>query len=234
MGLGLEKGIVGKVNSRTGYLADFCMDFKNFRGCMMRYLILITVAFSIGFFLGKLSLNIQSDKGNSNTTQSEILLEFKPVETKGITKDEQEQIEKFVDTFEGYKYQKDTDKLLAMFTLPETPEDQNDLDSILGKDYASDGEKPISRLFSTQGYNHSVGGHYVRSIKKDGNSIIVAVDELRIFYTGLSEDLVGYSATVVNMMIELEKNDGGYQIAKYYHAHPDDKLGSKYEGFVAY
>lgn len=200
----------------------------------MRYLILITVAFSIGFFLGKLSLNIQSDKGNSNTTQSEILLEFKPVETKGITRDEQEQIEKFVDTFEGHKYQKDADKLLAMFTSPETPEEQNTFDSILGKDYVQGNVKLLSRLFSTQGYNHSVGGHYVRSMKRDGKLILIEVDELRIFYTGLSEDFVGYSAKVVNMMIELEKSDSEYQIAKYYHAQPDDEFGSKYEGFIAY
>lgn len=200
----------------------------------MRCLIFIFVALSIGFFLGKLSSNIQSGKENSNTTQSETLLEFKPVETKGITEDEQKQIEKFVDAFEGYKFQKDADKLLAMFTSPETSGGQNDLDSILGRDYVQGNAKLLSRLFSTQGYNHSVGGHYVRSIKRDGNSTLVEVDELRIFYTGLSEDFVGYSAKVVKMMIELKKNDKGYQIVKYYHVQSNDKFGSKYEGFIAY
>lgn len=203
------------------------------------YLIIIVIVMGIlvGYSFGRIHQKALS-LGNlleNQTLPSEILLKFKPVAALGINKDEQEQVEKFVDTFEGYKYQKDTDKLLAMFTSPEIPEDQNDLNTILGNDYTQDNSKPFSRLFNTQGYNHSVGGHYVRSIKKDGNSIVISVDELRIFYTGLSEDFVGYSAKVVNMMIELEKNDSGYQIAKYYHASPDDKFGTnKYEGFVAY
>lgn len=200
----------------------------------MKYLIWITLAVLIGFFLGKLNPNIQSYRKNSNTVQSETLLEFKPVETKGITEDEQKKIEEFIDTFEGYKFQKDPDKLLEMFSPSESREEQDVLDFILGKDYAFGNKKPLSRLFSTQGYNHSIGGHYIRSIKKDGNPIVVEIDELRIFYTGLSEDFVGYSAEVVNMIIELEKNNGEYQIVKYYHAQPDDNLGSKYEGFTAY
>jgi hypothetical protein len=170
----------------------------------------------------------ETPKGN------EIFLEFKPIVFQGITKNEQEQIEKFVNTLEGYKYQKDADGLLGMFSPPESKEEQDTLDSILGKDGAQGNTKPLSRLFSTQGYNHSVGGYYVRSIKKDGNSIVVTVDELRSFYTGLSEDFVGYSAKVVNMVIVLEKSDDGYQIVKYYHTSSDDKFGSKYEGFVAY
>jgi hypothetical protein len=201
---------------------------------MMKYLILIAIALSVGFFLGKLSPNILSGKGNNNLVQSKTLLEFRPVETVGITEHEQKKIEEFVDTFEGYKWQKDPDRLLEMFTSPESKEDQDTLDSILGKDYTFGNKKPLSRLFSTQGYNHSVGGHYIRSIKKDGNSIVITVDELRIFYTGLSEDFVGYSAEVVNMVIELKENGSGYQIVKYYHAQPDDNLGSKYEGFTVY
>lgn len=202
------------------------------------YLIIIVsvTGILVGYSLGRIhqkSLGL----GNlleSQTSPSEILLEFRPVAALGINEDEKEQIEKLVDTFERYKYQKNADKLLAMFTLPETPEDQNDLNTLLGKDYVQGSSKPLSRLFSTQGYNHSVGGHYVRSIKRDGNSTLIEVDELRIFYTGLSEDFVGYSAKVVKMMIELEKNNSWYQIVKYYHVQPDDKFGSKYEGFIAY
>jgi len=197
----------------------------------MRYLIIIALALLIGFSLGKLSPNIQSGKGNSNTAQSETLLEFRPVEAVGITETEQKKIEKFIESFEGYKWQKDPDKLLEMFTLPESKEDQERLDAILGKDYARGSAKPLSRLFSTQGYNHSIGGHYVRSIKKEGDSIIVTVDELRIFYYGLSEDFVGYSAKVVNLMFELEKSAAGYKITKYYHS--DNNLRPKYEGFIA-
>lgn len=189
------------------------------------------VAFAVGGYLfSKINPVIQAE----TKTTKEVLLEYKPIIYDGISESEAGLIEEFVNKFEGYKYQKDADKLLTMFTSPETPKDQNDLDSILGKDYASGNEKPLSRLFSTQGYDHSVGGYYVRSIKKDGNSIVVAIDELRIFFTGLSEDFMGYSAKVVNMMIELEKNDSEYQIGRYYHANPDDKFGSKYEGFVAY
>lgn len=199
-------------------------------------LILIILAAAGGYSLGRTQQKILSSNNplENQTLQREILLEFKPVAVLGINGDGKEQIEKLIDTFEGYKYQKNADKLLAVFTSPETPEDQNDLDSILGKDYTQDNTKPLPRLFSTQGYNHSMGGHYVRSIKRDGNSTLVEVDELRIFYTGLSEDFVGYSAKIVKMMIELEKNASGYQIVKYYHAYPDDKFGSKYEGFLAY
>lgn len=187
-------------------------------------------AFGVGgYWLGKTnSVTLAETKA-----PREVLLEYKPVTYEGVSESESELIEAFVNEFEGYKFQKDADKLLAMFTSPETPEGQNDLDSILGKDYVQGSTKPLSRLFSTQGYNHSVGGHYVRSMKRDGKLILVEVDELRIFYTGLSEDFVGYSAKVVKMMIELEKSDSEYQIAKYYHAQPDDKLGSKYDGFVA-
>ena len=197
----------------------------------MRYIILIAVALLIGFALGELNPNIQSGKGNSNISQSETLLEFRPVETTGITESEQKKIEKFIESFEGYKWQKDPDKLLEMFTPPESKEDQERLDAILGKDYAQGDAKSLSRLFSTQGYNHSIGGHYVRSIKIEGDSIIVAVDELRIFYIGLSEDFVGYSAKVVNLIFELEKSAAGYKITKYYHS--GNNLRPKYEGFIA-
>lgn len=183
-----------------------------------------------GYWFGKQSASVHPDA----TSQTEIFLEYKPVEAMGITEVEQKKIEKLVETFEGYKFQKDSDRLLEMFTPPESKKDWDTLNFILGKDYVRGSTKPPSRLFSTQGYNHSVGGHYVRSMKKDGNSIVVEIDELRIFYTGLSEDFVGYSAEVVKMMIELKEDDNGYQIVKYYHSQPDDKFGSKYEGFIAY
>lgn len=184
--------------------------------------ILLTIAVAGGYWVGR---------NKPSPLADEVSLEYKPIITKGVTEDEQKQIKKFVETFEGYKLQKDPDKLLAMFAPPDTPEDQDRLNSILGKDYARGSTKPLSRLFSTQGYNHSVGGHYVRSIKKDDNSIIVVVDELRIFYIGLSEDFVGYSVEVVNLTLEIEERDGEYKISKYYHS--GNNLRPKYEGFIA-
>lgn len=119
-----------------------------------------------------------------------------------------------------------------MFTSPKTKEEQEHLDFLLGKDHAQGSTEPLSRLFSTQGYNHSVGGHYIRNIKENGKAIIVAVDELRIFYVGLGEDFTGYSAKVVNLVLEIEKGDDGYKIVRYYHANqPSQTL--KYEGFFA-
>ena len=196
-------------------------------------MILISVVAFVagGRWFSKTSLITQTE----TKVQEEVLLEDKPIIYDRVSESESKLIEAFVNEFEGYKFQKDSDKLLEMFTPPESKEKQDILDSILGKDYAMDNEKQLSRLFSTQGYNHLVGGHYVRSIKKDGSLIVVAVDELRIFYIGLSEDFMGYSAKVVNMVIELKENDSGYQIDRYYHTNSDDKFGSnKYEGFAAY
>lgn len=199
----------------------------------MKYIILIAVALLIGFSFGKFNTNIQSGKGNSDTAVGETLLEFRPIETMGTTEAEQKKIERLIETFEGYKLQKDPDKLLEMFTPPESKDEQDTLDSLLGKDYAQGSTKPLPRLFSTQGYNHSIGGHYVRDIKKKSNSIIVAVDELRIFYIGLSEDFVGYRAKVVGLAFELTETSDGYMIKRYYHSELNGKDPAKYDGFSA-
>lgn len=203
---------------------------------MKTQLLTITLISAFAFAVGGYWFSKTNSVTQTETKSSkEVLLEYKPIIYDDVSESESKLIEAFVNQFEGYKFQKESDKLLEMFTPPESKEELDTLDSILGKDYALGSEKPLSRLFSTQGYNYSVSGHYVRSIKRDGNSIVVSVDELRIFYTGLSEDFIGYSVKVVNMMIELEKSDNGYQIVKYYHTSSDDKFGSnKYEGFVAY
>ena len=191
-------------------------------------LILIIISTVGGYWFGKRTTNVQLDTG----TQSKVTLEYKPITTNGISEEEKREIEDFVRTFEGHKFLKDPDKLLGMFTLPETKEEEDALGFILGNDYARESTNPLSRLFSTQGFNHSVGGHYVRSIKKNGESIIVEVDELRIFYIGLG-DVIGYSAKVVNLVFEIEKGDAGYKIKNYYHANTPPNETLKYEGFFA-
>lgn len=189
--------------------------------------ILVIISTAGGYWFGKTNPNAKIDE----TSQKKVMLEWKAVILNGVSENEGEQIETFVDEFETYKFQEDPDKLLGMFTPPKTKEEQEHLDFLLGKDHAQGSTEPLSRLFSTQSYNHSVDGHYVRSIKKNDKSIIVTVDELRIFYVSLTEDSTGYSAKVVNLVLEIEKADNKYKITHYYHANQSNQT-LKYEGFL--
>lgn len=192
-------------------------------------LILVIISAIGGYWIGKANPNIKYN----DASQQKVKLDWKEVVLDGVTEEEGRQIEALVDKFEGYKQEKDPDKLLSLFTLAETTSEQWSLDFILGNDNARDNEKPLSRLFSTQSYNHSLGAYYVRSIKKRDELIIVSVDELRIFYVGLAETgySIGYSAGVSSLVLEIQKENNGYKIRQYYHPPFSKDLQQKYEGF---
>ena len=176
-----------------------------------------------GYFIGK---NISRVSPPANT---QISLPYEQVKVVGVDSTKQKQIEDFIDLFYYHKQLKDVDNLLGLFTQPKTNEEQDDLDFVLGKDIEND-PKPLSRLFSTQGYRHTTSGYFIRDISLVGGDIKVSVDELRTFYSGM--EYVGYTAQVSNLMLDIAQTSDGFKIARYYHKDLQD-TPDKYEGFVA-
>ena len=173
----------------------------------------------------------QPDVQNS-TNPDQLLMEWQEVVATGVSSEEKDRIIEFVDTFERAIAQHDTDKVLSFFSAPETDEERQELDFILGSVYARDGAKPLARLFTTAGYNFSLAAHYVRAVAAQDASTRVLVDEMRILHTN-GEGSVGYFAQVAHLVVELRETSHGYEIVKYYHENPFQNRVRKYEGFVA-
>lgn len=184
--------------------------------------ICILIAGLLGYFIGKSSNRVAPPQ---NTSQ--LSLPYEQIKVVGIDGTKQKQVEDFVDLFYSHKQLKDVDKLLGLFTQPKTNKEQDDLDFVLGKDIEND-PKPLSRLFSTQGYRHTTSGYFIRDISLVGGDIKVSVDELRTFYSG--GEYVGYTANVSSLIIELAPTSHAWEIIRYYHK----GVPSKYEGFTAY
>ena len=113
------------------------------------------------------------------------------------------------------------------FIVHSRPKEQVDFDFVLGKDYQNN-EKPLTRLFSTLGYDHTTSGYFIRDISLVGGDIKVSVDELRTFYS--SGEYVGFTAQVSNLTFYLVDISDGLKIKSYYHQNAQ----GKFEGFTAY
>lgn len=160
-------------------------------------------------------------------TSKQLQMEWSEISSEGVSSDEKDRLVEFVDTFESAIVQHDSDKVLSFFSEPETDEERQELNFILGSDYARDGAKPLARLFTTAGYNYSLSAHYVRSVSAQGANRRVLVDEMRIIRS--SGEWAGTVANVSRLVIELRETSHGYQITRYYH---DGEKG-KYSGFIA-
>lgn len=178
-----------------------------------------------GYWLGKANF-----KRTDTSPKSEISLEYKSVISRGVSEEEQQQIEKFVETFENALKQRDAEKTLSFFSAPETKEEQSELDSIMGADLARVGVSNPTRLFTTQGRNFTVTAHYVRSMGAQGAQVRVIVEEMRIIASG--GEFVGYIAKVARMALVLDKSATGYKIAQYYFDSADHSA-SKYDGLTS-
>ena len=187
----------------------------------------------VGFILlSKAGTFVKQPDTQSSTNQDQLLMEWQGVVATGVSSDEKNLIVEFIDTFEHAVAQRDSDKALSFFSAPETDEERQELDFILGSDYARDGAKPLARLFTTAGYNFSLAAHYVRAVTAQGANTRVLVDEMRIIPSG--GEWVGYIANVSRLVVELRETSHGYEITQYYHEKPlSERERSKYEGFIA-
>lgn len=183
----------------------------------------ILIAGLFGYLIGKNAPRV------SPPANTQVNLPYEQIKVVGIDSTKQKQVEDFIALFYNHKRDKDTERLISLFAAPTTPEEQDDLDFILGKDYDAN-DKPLSRLFSTQGYEHTTSGYFILDISLVGGDIKVSVDELRTFYSG--GEYVGFTAQVSNLMFDIAQTNDGLKIARYYHKDLQD-TPTKYEGFVA-
>lgn len=154
-------------------------------------------------------------------------LEVREIIATGFSSDEQERIVSFVDTFERAVAERDSNKVLRLFSEPETDSEKSELDFILWRDVDPSGTQEGSRLFTTAGYNFTLTKHEVREVRKDGAQVKVFVDELRTFPSGDN------SAHVSRMLVKLRETSHGYAVVRYYHQEPTANRDLKYEGFIA-
>ena len=161
------------------------------------------------------------------TPSNEIYLEYKTTKVTNVDAQTQKNIEVFIDTFYKYQQQREVDNLIGLFTPPSNQQEQDDLDFLLGKDLAGAGAKLQTRLFTTQGYNYTIGGFYIREINQQGGAINVLVDEMRTLYSG--GEYVGYNASTTNKGFDLMQGQE-LKIIKYYDLQSSN---NKYSGFVA-
>ncbi len=180
--------------------------------------VLIVFAGFLGYFIGK---------NPTPPTTTQVNLPYEQIKVSGIDDTKQKQVEDFVALFYNYKQNKDTDKLLVLFTTPITKKEKDDLIFVLGKDDKTN-DKPLSRLFSTQGYRHTTSGYFIRDISLVGGDTKVSVDELRTFYSG--GEYVGFTAQVAKLAFDLVDINNELKIKSYYH----QDAQNKYEGFTAY
>jgi len=183
----------------------------------------ILIAGFFGYFIGKTTTPIPSPVSNT-----QVNLQNEQIKVTGIDSTKQKQIEDFADKFYEYQQQREIDKLLALFTPPADKQEQDELDSLLGKDYATGDEKPLPRLFSTQGLSYRVPARYIRTISAQNSAITVLVDEMRVMYSGM--EYVGYTAQITKLTLDLVDTNEGLKISNYYHK----DVQGKYEGFGAY
>lgn len=198
---------------------------------MKNKLILALIFFALlsffGFALARVVIRTNTSQAQRPEVAQQLSLEWSEVVATGVSADEKERIVEFVDTFARAVAQRDSDKVLSFFSEPETDEEQQELDFILGSDYMRDSAKPLARLFTTAGYNFSTSAHYVRNVGAQEANVRVIVDELRVIPSG--GEFVGYSANVARLVVELRETSHGYEIVRYYHEGKD----GKYEGFIA-
>ena len=175
----------------------------------------------------------QSDTQNTPATSiSQLKMEWSEVVAEGVSSDEADLIEEFVDTFESAIAQRDSEKALSFFSAPESDEDREELEFILGEDLATESDPtPFTRLFRTAGYNFRYGAHYVRNVSAQGANRRIVVEEMRIIPSG--GEWAGTVANVSRLVVELRATSHGYQIVRYYHESEDPNSVGKYEGFVA-
>ena len=113
--------------------------------------LLIVFTLFLGYFIGK-------NPTSTATIKTQVNLPYEQIKVSGVDSTKQKQVEDFITLFYNHKHDKDTEKLMSLFAVPSTPKEQDDLDFILGKDYETN-DKPLSRLFSTQGYEHTTSGY---------------------------------------------------------------------------
>jgi hypothetical protein len=174
----------------------------------------------------------QSVVGAANkpqTTSNEINLEYKTTKVINVDEQTQKNIEAFIGTFYKYQQNREVDNLLGMFTPPSNPREQDDLDFLLGKDLARVDAKLQTRLFTTQGYNYTIGGFYIREISKQNGTTSVLVDEMRTLYSG--GESVGYTSKNVSLALQIVQTPDGLKVVKYNHTIPSNVI--KYDGFIA-
>lgn len=199
---------------------------------IVAFFVRIGLSLLLGLSVGWFGARFLSTKNQQTNTNKEIILEAQGVSTSGVSSNEQTQIVAFADTFESALQQRDAEKVISFFSVPETKEEQSELDSIIGKDLARVGvSRPTTRLFTTQGRNFSVAAHYVRSVSRQGAQVRVIVDELRIIPSG--GEFVGYIAKVARLALELDQTAHGYKIAQYYFTDTTNHRAAKYDGLTS-
>lgn len=162
---------------------------------------------------------------------AQLQLEWQEVVATGVSSEEKDRIVEFVDTFERAIAEHDSDKVVSFFSEPKTDEERQELDFILGSDYARDSAKPLPRLFSTAGYNFDLVAHYIREVSAQDANRRVVIDEMRAIPSG--GEFVGTVANLARLVVELRATSHGYQISQYYHENVEEKGFKKYEGFIA-
>lgn len=190
-----------------------------------RHLLPLFVALFLGFLIGFISARYYPVP-KSLTQKNDLLLPYQTT-TKNISEQEQKQIEDFINKFYDYQQQRAIDKLVALFTPPSNKQEQDDLDFLLGKDLTRVSAKP-QRLFTTQGFNYTIGGYYIRNIARHNDATTLLLDEMRTMYSG--GEYVGYSANIAPLIMEVIHTNNKLQIVGYKHL----QSSSKYEGFSAY
>lgn len=187
--------------------------------------ICILIAGLFGYAIGK---HFTSISPTNNATQ--LNLPAEQIKASGIDSTKQKQVEDFIDKFYDYQYQRNIDALLALFSPPSNNQEQDDLDFLLGKDYAQGDEKPLPRLFSTQGYGFRVVAYYVRAITTQNATTKVLVDEMRVMYSG--GEYVGFSTNIANLTLEIEQTKTEQKVVNYNHTNTSN--AGKYEGLNGY
>jgi hypothetical protein len=185
-------------------------------------LIIIVIAVGIGgvwYFLSKKSSNLSHP---ISPTQLPA-----PSETAVVnTGNEKAEVRDLIANFEDKLEQRDINGIMAFFTPPETKDEKDLYNSIMGLD--AQGIKP--RLFnnvSSNFYTLSYGiteQNGIERLTREGNKYIAVVKEMRKIYGGpANPQWLGPSE--FSFVFEIVKKDGSWMIDKYY----DEGLSIDYQ-----
>lgn len=150
----------------------------------------------------------------------------------GVSEGEALEIEKVIETFERFKYQKDFVSAIKMLTPPQTNDEKGWFDHLLGNDAVRVSGRPFPRFLNKVNF-HLLAGYDIEKTTKDGNVVYAHIKELRVIDVANEGARPEPVTDIQDLTFELVKNNGGYQISKYYHTNPASLVDLKYEGFVA-
>lgn len=151
----------------------------------------------------------------------------------GVSEQEALEIGKAIETFEGLKYQKDFVGAIKMITLPQTKDEEWWFNHLLGNDLALYPEDQPSHRFSNKVNFHLLAGYDIEKITREGNIFYAHIKELRVIDVADEGARPEPVTDIQDLTFELVKNNGSYQISRYYHTNPTTLVDLKYEGFTS-